>query len=183
MSIEGKIYDEEGPEVVDRINTFVKTYEISFNELLIQDPKGYKYVTSKVCRFLLNDFALTRTFNEFFYRKLKPGARPPASPTNSNVICSVADCRLVVFNDVTAARTFWFVVLFWSGPLLTLFQDQGKVVQHSFATRFSNPSSSLYATLLLGHLQISPPSPSCGLSPAMYILMDTLRIIIASTLR
>ena len=44
MSIEGTIYDEEGPVVVDRINTFVKTYDISFEELLIQDPKGYRYV-------------------------------------------------------------------------------------------------------------------------------------------
>lgn len=53
MSTEGKIYDQEGPEVVDRITTFVKTYDISFKELLIQDPKDYKYVASIVRGFLL----------------------------------------------------------------------------------------------------------------------------------
>ena len=43
-----------------------------------------------------------RSFNEFFYRKLKPGARPfnPAP----DVVCSPADCRLLVYpqldNDV-----------------------------------------------------------------------------------
>jgi len=95
--------------VVDRINTFAKTYEISFEELLIQDPKGYKYVAPKLRSFLLSDFALSRTFNEFFYRRLKPSARPPASPTDPSIICSSADCRLVVFSDVTAARTFWCV--------------------------------------------------------------------------
>ena len=53
MSTEGMIYDQEGPEVVDRITTFMKTYDISFKELLIQDPKGYRYVASIVRSFLL----------------------------------------------------------------------------------------------------------------------------------
>ena len=44
--------------VVDRINTFVKTYDISFEELLIQDPKGYKYVALKLRSFLLIDSSL-----------------------------------------------------------------------------------------------------------------------------
>jgi hypothetical protein len=56
-SIEGKIYDEEGPVVVDRINTFVRTYDISFEELLIQDPNGYKYVAPKLCSFVLSDLS------------------------------------------------------------------------------------------------------------------------------
>lgn len=37
-----------------------------------------------------------KTFNEFFYRHLKPGARPVASPEEDAVIVSCADCRLVV---------------------------------------------------------------------------------------
>lgn len=184
-SIEGKIYDEEGPAVVDRINTFVKTYEISFEELLIQDPKGYQYVTRKLCGFILNNIILSRTFNEFFYRKLKPNARPPASPTDPSVICSAADCRLMVFNDVTAARTFWFVGYFFHRSLLTLSQDQGEVFQYSFATRLPNPSASLYTTLLLSRFQISPAGLSCSVywGEAVCVLMGVLRIIIGSTLR
>lgn len=37
-----------------------------------------------------------RTFNQFFFRELKPGARPIASPTEDSVIVSCADCRLIV---------------------------------------------------------------------------------------
>lgn len=59
-------------------------------EVLIKDPKGY------------------RTFNEFFYRKLKPGARPTASPQDGSIVTSVADCRLLVAKDVNSARQFWY---------------------------------------------------------------------------
>lgn len=48
-----------------------------------------------------------KTFNEFFYRKLKPGARPIVAPTDPNVLVSAADCRLQVFADVNEATRFW----------------------------------------------------------------------------
>ena len=78
--------------------------------------EGLPVCYTQPCGFLLSDIILSRTFNEFFYRKLKPSARPPASPMDPTVICSAADCRLMVFNDVTAARTFWFVGYFSMVP-------------------------------------------------------------------
>ena len=48
-----------------------------------------------------------KTFNEFFYRKLKPGARPIQCPNNDDVIASAADCRLQVFRSVDEATRFW----------------------------------------------------------------------------
>lgn len=48
-----------------------------------------------------------RTMNEFFYRKLKAGARPIDSPEDPFVALSPADCRLMVFQDVLDATTFW----------------------------------------------------------------------------
>lgn len=48
-----------------------------------------------------------KTFNEFFYRKLKPGARPIHENGNPNIIVSAADCRLQVFNNVDEATRFW----------------------------------------------------------------------------
>lgn len=48
-----------------------------------------------------------KTFNEFFYRKLKPDARPIFLKSNPNVVVSAADCRLTAFNSVDEATQFW----------------------------------------------------------------------------
>lgn len=48
-----------------------------------------------------------KTFNEFFYRELKPGARPCSAPENPNIIVSPADCRSIVFNKVDDATRIW----------------------------------------------------------------------------
>ena len=48
-----------------------------------------------------------KTFNEFFYRKLKSGSRPIDAPLDPNVLVSAADCRLQVFADLNEATRFW----------------------------------------------------------------------------
>lgn len=48
-----------------------------------------------------------KNFNEFFYRELKPGARPPSAPNNAKIITSPADCRTVVFNRIDDATRIW----------------------------------------------------------------------------
>ncbi|KAK9459893.1 phosphatidylserine decarboxylase-domain-containing protein [Lipomyces oligophaga] len=48
-----------------------------------------------------------KTFNDFFYRELKPGARPCIAPDNPKIVTSPADCRSVVFDDLTAATNIW----------------------------------------------------------------------------
>jgi phosphatidylserine decarboxylase len=48
-----------------------------------------------------------RTFNEFFYRALKPGARPCSAPDDPRVIVSPADCRSVVYNHLETAQSIW----------------------------------------------------------------------------
>lgn len=48
-----------------------------------------------------------KTFNQFFYRKLKPGSRPVASPEDPDIVVSAADCRLQVFASVDEATRFW----------------------------------------------------------------------------
>ncbi|KAJ3018929.1 hypothetical protein HKX48_002532 [Thoreauomyces humboldtii] len=47
-----------------------------------------------------------QTFNQFFYRKLKPGARTLASP-DPKVAVSCADCRLSCFPSVDRAKALW----------------------------------------------------------------------------
>lgn len=51
-----------------------------------------------------------KTFNEFFYRKLKPGARPIAAADRPDVMVSGADCRLTAFNSVSDATRCWVKV-------------------------------------------------------------------------
>lgn len=48
-----------------------------------------------------------KTFNEFFYRKLKPEARPCSAPRTPDIIVSPADCRSVVFNQLEDAQRIW----------------------------------------------------------------------------
>ena len=76
--------------------------QIDVNELLDPDLTHYE------------------TFNEFFYRRLGPGARPQAQPDDASVITSAADCRLTVFDNVAAARRFWIKVRAFTSALLRL---------------------------------------------------------------
>lgn len=50
---------------------------------------------------------MVQTFNDFFSRKLKPDARPAASPDDYSIIVSAADCRLTVFPTWDSARKLW----------------------------------------------------------------------------
>ncbi len=48
-----------------------------------------------------------KNFNEFFYRQLKPDARPCSAPDNPRIIVSPADSRSVVFNRMDEATKIW----------------------------------------------------------------------------
>lgn len=47
-----------------------------------------------------------KTFNEFFYRKLKPSARPICS-LNKKVACCPADARTNCFPTISLATQLW----------------------------------------------------------------------------
>ncbi|KAJ7252755.1 phosphatidylserine decarboxylase-domain-containing protein [Mycena haematopus] len=84
---EGKHFDS--PESVANIPSFVTTYSLDTSELLEPDITKYK------------------TFNEFFFRKLKPDARPVDNAADPMAICSAADCRLTVYQSADLAKQFW----------------------------------------------------------------------------
>lgn len=48
-----------------------------------------------------------KTFNEFFYRKLKEDARPIADKDDPTTLVSSADCRLMAFSSITEATKVW----------------------------------------------------------------------------
>ncbi|ORZ31413.1 phosphatidylserine decarboxylase-domain-containing protein [Catenaria anguillulae PL171] len=68
-------------------------------------PKFIKYHSLNTDEILepLDSFP---NFNEFFYRKLKPDARPLASP-HPEVAVSAADCRLMAFPTIADAQELW----------------------------------------------------------------------------
>ncbi|KAJ6493576.1 phosphatidylserine decarboxylase-domain-containing protein [Mycena vitilis] len=99
---EGKVYDD--PKSVASIPSFIRTYNLepTLNDLLKpitppQDP-------SKDENWDVTGYP---TFNHFFFRQLKPDARPVEKADDPHVICSAADCRLTVYPEVASAREFW----------------------------------------------------------------------------
>ncbi|OCF37743.1 phosphatidylserine decarboxylase [Kwoniella heveanensis BCC8398] len=86
---QGKIYDQTGEGVKEHIQSFIDTYELPLDELLVKDLDQYP------------------TFNSFFSRRLVPTARPITSPNDPSIIISPADSRLTVFPTVDQAKTIW----------------------------------------------------------------------------
>lgn len=74
-----------------------------------------------------------QTFNQFFYRKLKPGSRPVASPDDPDVVVSAADCRLQVFESVDEATRFWIKGRNFSIAGLLADTDPERQVSKAFA--------------------------------------------------
>ncbi|KAI1875350.1 hypothetical protein JX265_004408 [Neoarthrinium moseri] len=83
---QGKKYDD--PASAGDIPGFIAFHNLDMSEVLLP----------------LEEF---KNFNEFFYRALKPGARPCSAPDNPNIFVSPADCRSVVFNSVDSATQIW----------------------------------------------------------------------------
>ena len=78
----------DSPSSAREIPTFIAFHNLNTDE--IRDP--------------LDSF---KTFNEFFYRKLKPDARPNEEPDNPARLVSGADCRMMAFPTVTEATKIW----------------------------------------------------------------------------
>ncbi|KNZ57843.1 phosphatidylserine decarboxylase [Puccinia sorghi] len=76
------------PDSIKEITPFINFHELDVNEIKLP----------------LSEF---KNFNEFFYRELKPDARPIESPEDPLILTSVADCRLMVFKDIHQSKLLW----------------------------------------------------------------------------
>ncbi|KAL8779249.1 MAG: hypothetical protein Q9194_001550 [Teloschistes cf. exilis] len=83
---QGRKYDD--PASARDIQSFVNFHQLDLSEV----------------RRPMDQF---KNFNEFFYRELKPDARPCSAPRNPRIIVSPADCRSVVFNTLDEATKVW----------------------------------------------------------------------------
>lgn len=76
------------PTSAENIQPFVKFHNLDMSEVL-EPVQNFK------------------TFNEFFYRKLKPDARPCENSAEPRTVVSMADCRLTTFETVKNATELW----------------------------------------------------------------------------
>jgi phosphatidylserine decarboxylase len=76
------------PSSVKDIESFIKFHKLDLSECEKQNISEFK------------------TFNEFFYRKLKPDARLPES-NDDRIIVSAADSRCTTFQNITSAKKIW----------------------------------------------------------------------------
>jgi phosphatidylserine decarboxylase len=83
---QGVKYDD--PASASQIEGFIQFHRLNMNEVLLP----------------IDQF---KTFNEFFYRQLKPDQRPCSAPDDPRIVVSPADCRSVVFNKIDDATKVW----------------------------------------------------------------------------
>jgi phosphatidylserine decarboxylase len=83
---QGRKYDD--PASASQIQDFINFHQLDMSEVLLP----------------LDKF---RNFNEFFYRALKPDARPCSGPDEPKIVVSPADCRSVVFDRMSDATSIW----------------------------------------------------------------------------
>ncbi|KAL1964177.1 hypothetical protein VTN77DRAFT_7265 [Rasamsonia byssochlamydoides] len=83
---QGRKYDD--PASASQIEGFINFHRLDMSEVLLP----------------VEQF---KTFNEFFYRELKPGSRPCSAPDNPKIVVSPADCRTVVFDRIDEATKIW----------------------------------------------------------------------------
>ncbi|CAK7234025.1 phosphatidylserine decarboxylase [Sporothrix bragantina] len=115
---QGRKYDD--PISKQEIQKFINFHQLDMSEVLLP----------------LEEF---KTFNEFFYRALKPDARPCSAPNNPRIVVSPADCRSVVFNQVDAATKVWI-----KGREFSIKRLLGGDVASEEAARFENGALGIF---------------------------------------
>lgn len=79
----------DSPLLTADIESFIKFHQLDMSICEVSDPGEF------------------RTFNDFFYRKLRPGVRPIEAPDNIHIVSSPADCRCTTFVSVDSATELW----------------------------------------------------------------------------
>jgi len=87
MSIKQGIKFDD-PASVAEIPAFIVFHNLDMNE--VRDPLGS-----------------FKTFNEFFYRRLKEDARPVEKPEDPRRVVSCADSRFMAFENINEATRLW----------------------------------------------------------------------------
>lgn len=114
---QGRKYDD--PSSTAAIMPFIKFHNLDLSEVLLP----------------LDKF---KTFNQFFYRKLKPGSRICDAPDNKKIAVSPADCRSTYFPTITKATEIWIKGRDFS--VARLFGD----AYPEYVDRFTNGSLAIF---------------------------------------
>ncbi|CAN6870486.1 unnamed protein product, partial [Brassica oleracea var. botrytis] len=88
-----------------KIASFLKFFKDQINMAEVKYPLQHFKVEKEIV-FIVSSLH-SDTFNEFFIRELKPGARTMAYMNRDDVAVCAADCRLMVFQSVEDSTRFW----------------------------------------------------------------------------
>lgn len=95
----------DSPESAKDIPGFIEFHGLNVNEILDPvDSFSASFFSSTLDLYLILS---SETFNEFFYRKLKPSARPIKSLNDAYRLVSAADSRFMAFETVNDATRLW----------------------------------------------------------------------------
>lgn len=100
------------PVETPRLRNMMKKYTIK-QGIKYDHPSSKAYIKDFIkfhnldMRDVLEPVDSFKNFNEFFYRRLKPGARPCEHQDDGRVLVSLADCRLICFPKVSDATRVW----------------------------------------------------------------------------
>ncbi|RKP25591.1 phosphatidylserine decarboxylase-domain-containing protein [Syncephalis pseudoplumigaleata] len=157
---QGRYFDS--PKSVKQIPSFIKTYNIPTDEMLTPDIASFG------------------TFNEFFYRRLKPDALANVHTTcamadpapQQHTVVSSSDCRLIVFPTVDEATKFWI-----KGRHFTL----GNLLQDDeLAQRFAGASLAIFRLAPQDyhrfHAPITARCTGCRSIPGKYYTVNPLAV-------
>jgi phosphatidylserine decarboxylase len=92
------------PASQKEILPFIHYHQIEVNEMDLKPLPGKQDSMEITAELLAHNY---ENFNEFFYRKLKPGVRNLDALDDPSIMVSPADCRCNVFPTVTDATTIW----------------------------------------------------------------------------
>ncbi|KAH0733689.1 hypothetical protein KY289_004877 [Solanum tuberosum] len=73
----------------------------------LSEKQGKKMDSAESAKEIPNFIEFFKTFNEFFIRELKLGARPIAFVERDDIAVCAADCRLMAFNSVADSIRCW----------------------------------------------------------------------------
>lgn len=96
----------DSPASAKDIPAFVQFHNLNVDEILEPLENFSKHFFHAVGLFH-RSWSCLETFNEFFYRKLKPDARPVEAPADPTRLVSAADCRMMTFESVNEATRLW----------------------------------------------------------------------------
>lgn len=115
----------DSPSSASQISSFIQFHRLDLSDCRVQDISSFK------------------TFNQFFYRRLKPDARP-LETDEPLILSSPCDSRCTVFESVSLAREIWIKGKEFSIAKLLNKSGEGCLLSDSQLNRYEEGSIGIF---------------------------------------